>query len=66
MEGSLNDHIEFFQEVGRLARTSAVIRLLRAEMLRSLSVRWRVNRHWRGGRQVIQTLMQTFRLYLPG
>jgi len=66
MEGGVNEHIEFFQEVGRLARTSAVIRLLRAEMLRSLGARWRANRHWRGGRQVIQTLTQALRLYRPG
>ncbi len=65
MEGSLNDHVEFFHEVRRLARTSGVIRLMRAEMLRSLAARWRVNRYWRGGRQVIQTLAQGLRLYLP-
>ncbi|OHB67943.1 MAG: hypothetical protein A2Y77_17345 [Planctomycetes bacterium RBG_13_62_9] len=64
MEGSLNDHLEFFDEVRRLARSARVVQLIRAEMLRSLRARRIMTRPWRNPRQVAGTLRRGIRLYV--
>ena len=65
-DGSLDDHVAFFDEVRRLAGSSAVIRRLQRELLLSLPVRWKMRGNWRHPVQVARTLSRGLRLYVPG
>jgi glycosyltransferase involved in cell wall biosynthesis len=64
--GNLGDHVEFFDEVRRLAQSSGSMRLMRQELLACLPERWSALRPWKNPRQAIKTIQRTVRLYLPG
>jgi hypothetical protein len=65
-DGSLDDHLSFFDEVRQLARSSPVIRRLQAELLWSLPVRWKMRGNWRRPHQIVRTVSRGLRLYVPG
>jgi hypothetical protein len=64
--GGLSDHLEFFDEVGRLARTSDTMRIIRRELLMCLPGRWRALRRWKSPHRTINTVRTALHLYLPG
>lgn len=66
VQGSINECFEFFDKIRRLAKTSAVIRLIRSEFRASLSSHWRATNRWKSLRRTAGTAQRILRLYLSG
>jgi GT2 family glycosyltransferase len=66
LQESVNEHFEFFDEIRRLTRTSAVIRRIRRETSAALSNHWRTTGRWKSFRQTAGTVCRILRMYLSG
>jgi glycosyltransferase involved in cell wall biosynthesis len=64
--GSIADQFEFYDEIRRLAKTSAVIRRIRRELSASLSSHWRATDRWKSLRRTAGTACRILTMYLPG